>query len=211
MCTLRANIQNWAKRYRQPPEIALEAQKDLENRFNGYLQNIKKQSVALSAITGQFAKTQLAFITGNSRRAARVRAMSDEQLTEEFQMLTLIEMMQAWGHYADAVERVEANFFSAFSSFVESVLGAAAISIVFPAVHTKSLRQALVDLRRKLHPLYGTMGVFKAQLEQVRPTLSGIMVTSNERSTAALGNFSEHVRFGERLLLESEKLFNTKR
>ena len=125
--------------------------------------------------------------------------------------MLFIEMVQAWGHYEDAAESVEANFFSAFSSFVESVLGAAAISIAFPAVHTKSLRHALVNLRRKLDPLYRTMGIFIVQLAQVRPTLNVMLVTSNERSTAALANFSEHVRFGERMLLESEKLFNTKR
>jgi len=205
------HIQSWAKSYRQRPETAHAAQSDLANRFNGYIHNVKKQSAVLPAITSQFAKMHFAFITENSRRAAQVRAMSDEQLTAEFQMLSLIEMANAMGRYADAAESFEANFISAFSVFVESVLGAAAISIAFPAAQTKSLSHALVELRGRLHPVYGTMEDFIAQLAKVRPQLSGVMVTSNERSIAALGKFREHVRFGERMLLESEKLFNTKR
>jgi hypothetical protein len=208
---LTRHIQNWAKRYRQRPETAHAAQSELANRFNGYLHNVTNQSVVLPAIITQFATIHIAFITESSRRAAQVRAMSDEQLTDEFQMLTLIEMANAMGRYADAAERFEASFIAAFSVFVESVLGAAAISIAFPAAQTKSLSHVLVKLRRKLHPVYGTMGDFIAQLAKFTPQLRGVMVTSNERSIAALGKFREHVRFGERLLLESEKLFNTKR
>jgi|CXWL01.1.fsa_nt_gi hypothetical protein len=208
---LTRHIQNWAKRYCQRPEAAHTAQSDLANRYIGYLDKVKKQSAALPAIISQFAQIHLAFITENSRRAAQVRTMSDEQLTAEFQMLSLIEMANAMGRYADAAESFEASFISAFSIFVESVLGAAAISIAFPTAHTKSLSHVLVELRRKLHPVYRTMGDYIAQREKVCPQLSGVMVTSNERSIAALGKFREHVRFGERMLLESEKLFNTKR
>jgi hypothetical protein len=208
---LTRHIQNWAKRYRERPETAHAAQSDLANRFNGYLHNVKKQSVVLPTIIKQFAQTHLTFITVSNRRAAQVRAMSDEQLTTEFQMLSLIEIANGMGRYADAAESFEASFISAFSVFVESVLGAAAISIAFPAAQTKSLSHVLVELRRKLHPVYGTMGDFIAQLAKVKPQLSGVMLTSNERSIAALGKFREHVRFGERMLIESEKLFNTKR
>ncbi|WP_148304895.1 hypothetical protein [Castellaniella defragrans] len=207
---LTRHIQNWSKRYRQRPEIAPAAQSDLANRFNGYLNNSKKQSGVLSAIILQFAKIHRAFIIENSRRAAKVRAMSDEQLTAEFQMLSLIEMANAMNRYADAAERFETSFISEFSIFVEGVLGAAAISIAFPAVQTKSLSQMLVRLRRELHPVYGEMGNFIAQLAKCRPQLSGQMLTANERSIAALGRFREHVRFGERMLLESENLFNAK-
>lgn len=208
---LTRHIQNWAKRYRQRPETVHAAQSDLANRFNGYLDNTKKQSVVLPAIISEFAQIHIAFITENSRRAAKVRAMSDEQLTAEFQMLSLIEMANAMRHYADAAERFEASFFSEFSVFVEGVLGAAAISIAFPAAQTKLLSHMLVGLRGKLHPVYVTMGDFIAQLAKFRPKLSGVMLTANERSIAALERFREHVRFGERMLLESEKLFNTKR
>jgi hypothetical protein len=208
---LTRHIQNWAKRYRERPETAHAAQSDLANRFNGYLHNVKKQSVVLPTIIKQFAQTHLTFITVSNRRAAQVRAMSDEQLTTEFQMLSLIEIANGMGRYADAAESFEASFISAFSVFVESVLGAAAISIAFPAAQTKSLSHVLVELRRKLHPVYGTMGDFIAQLAKVKPQLSGVMLTSNERSIAALGKFREHVRFVERMLIESEKLFNTKR
>lgn len=63
--------------------------------------------------------------------------MSDEQLTTAFQMLTLIGMVNAMGLYADAAESFEASFISAFSVFIESVLGAAAISIAFPSNQTR--------------------------------------------------------------------------
>src|SRR5690606_4582789 len=208
---LTRHIQNWAKRYRQRPETVHAAQSDLANRFNGYLDNTKKQSVVLPAIISEFAQIHIAVSTENSRRAAKVRAMSDEQLTAEFQMLSLIEMANAMRHYADSAERFEASFFSEFSVFVEGVLGAAAISIAFPAAQTKLLSHMLVGLRGKLHPVYVTMGDFIAQLAKFRPKLSGVMLTANERSIAALERFREHVRFGERMLLESEKLFNTKR
>jgi hypothetical protein len=208
---LTRHIQNWAKHFREPPEDAHAAQGDLANRFNRYLQSVKNQSVVIPAIIGQFAQIHLAFITENSRRAAKVRAMSDEQLTVEFRMLSLIEMANAMARYADAAENFESSFIDAFSVFVESVLGAAAISIAFPAAKTKSLCRVLVELRRKLRSVYGTMGDFISQLENVTPQLRGVMVTSNERSIAALGKFREHVRFGDRLLLESETLFNTKR
>jgi len=208
---LTRHIQNWAKRYRPSPSTPPATQGELANRFNGYLHNVKKQGVVLADITSQFAKIHFEFITGNSRRSAQARAMSDEQLTAEFRMLTLIEMANAMGRYADAAERLEADFISAFSVFVESVLGAASISIAFPAAPTKSLSHALVELRRKLHPVYGSTRNFITQLATVRPQLSGVMVASNERSIAALGKFREHVRFGECMLLESEKLFNTKR
>lgn len=207
---LTRHIQNWAKRYHQRPEATHAAQSDLANRFIGYLDKVKKQSVALPAIISQFAQIGFAFINENSRRAAQVGAMSDEQITEEFKMLSLIEMANSMGRYADAAESFEARFISAFSIFVESVLGAAAISIAFPAAQTKSLSHALVKLRRKLHPVYGTTGDFIAQRAKISPQLSGVMLTANERSIAALGKFREHVKFGERLLLESEKLFRTK-
>lgn len=97
---LTRHIQNWAKRYRERPETAHATQSDLAKRFNGYLHNVKNQSVVLQAITSQFAQIQLASITEDSRRAAQVRTMSDEQLTVEFQMLTLIEMANAMGRYA---------------------------------------------------------------------------------------------------------------
>lgn len=208
---LTRHIQNWAKRHSKRPETTNAVQSDLANRFNGYLHNIKNQSVALPEIITKFAKTHLIFITENSQRAARVHKMSDEQLTTEFQMLTLIEMANAKSDYADATESFEASFMAAFSVFIENILGAAAISIAFPAAQTKSLSRVLVTLRGKLHPIYGTMGDFIAELTRARPKLSGVMATSNERSIAALGKIREHIRFGERILVESEKLFNAKR
>lgn len=207
---LTRHIQSWAKRHRQRPENAHAAQSDFANRFNGYLHNVKRQSAILQDIIAQFVQNHLAFILANNQRAAQVRAMSDEQLTEEFQMLSIIEMANAMREYAEAAESFEADFISAFSSFVESVLGAATISIAFPSVHTQSMSHVLVKLREKLPPCYKTIGDYIAQLAQSRSLLRGVMVTSNERSVAALGKFREHMRFGERMLLESEKLFNTK-
>jgi hypothetical protein len=208
---LTRHIQNWIKLYRQCPEPARGAQNDLAKQFKGHIDKVKKHGATVPAITIQFAQAHLAFLTGNSRRGAQVRAMSDEQLTEEFQMRSMLEMANAMGEYADAAEKFEASFISEFASFVESVLQAAAVSIAFPAVHTKPLSQALVRLRGKLHPVYGVMGDYLAQLALLKPRLSGVMMTFNERSIAALSRFREHVRFGEIMLVESEKLFNTKR
>lgn len=208
---LTRHIQNLAKIYRQRAKTARATEIELADRFNGYLDNIKTQSIVISTIINEFTHAHLAFITANSRRAAQVRGMSDEQLTEEFQMLSLIEMANAMRNYAEAAENLETRFVSSFSIFLENVLGAAAISIAFPTAHTKPLSHTLVNLRKKLHSVYGTLGYFIAQLTQIRPKLSGVMVTANERSVTALGKFREHVRFGERLLSESEKLFTTKR
>jgi hypothetical protein len=204
-------VQKWATHHRAQAKTAHVAQDDLAKRFNGYLHDVKNLSVTLRTIIKEFAQIHLAFICENSQRARRVRAMSDEQLTAEFQMLTLIEMANGMGRYADAAESFENSFIAAFSAFVESVLGAAAISIAFPAAQTKSLSHVLVQLRKKLHPVHGTLGDFIASLAKISPQLSGVMLTSNERSIAALGRSREHVRFGERMLLESEKLFSTKR
>lgn len=209
---LTRHIQNFAKHYhyRQRPETAHATQSDLAHRFNCHLENTKKLSASLFSTTCQFAKNHRAFITENSQRAACLRTMPDEQITVEFQKRTLIEMANAMGRFADATESFEASFISAFSVFLENVLGAAAISIVLPGARTKSLCHVLVELRGKLHPVCRTMGDFIAQLAKLRPQLSGVMLTSNERSIAALRKFSEHARFGERMLIESEKLFNTK-
>lgn len=208
---LTRHIQKLAKSYPRRAKTAHAAEIDLANRFNGYLDNIKTQSSVLPTIIKEFVHAHRAFINANSRRADQIRRMPDEQLTEEVQMLFLIEMANTMRNYAEAAENLEASFASAFSIFLENVLGAAAISIAFPATHTKSLSNTLVKLRGKLRPIDGTLGNFIAQLTQIRSQLSGIMVTANERSVTALGKFREHVRFGERLLFESEKLFTTKR
>jgi hypothetical protein len=207
---LTRHVQNWVKRYRPRPASNNAAQSDLANRYNHYLQNVKNQSVVLSTITKQFAQIHLEFVTENSRRAARVRAMSDEQLTEEFMGLTIIQIANAIERYADAAERFEYTFIAAFSVFVESVLGAAAISIAFPAAQTRSLSRILVELRKKLHPIHGTTGTYISQLAKIWPKQSGEMPPLLGRSILALGKFREHARFGERMLLESEKLFNSR-
>jgi hypothetical protein len=187
--------------------MANAAQTDFAERFKGYLHNVKNQSAVLFAITKQFAELNLAYIAEIKERVAVVvRARSDQQLTLESKMLTLIEMANSMGRYADAAENFEASFIAAFSAFIESVLGAAAISIAFPAAQTKPLSHVLVQLRGNLRPVYTSMGDFIDHLAKFRLQRSGSILTSAERSIAALGKFREHVRFGELMLLESEKL-----
>jgi hypothetical protein len=209
---LTRHVQNWVKRYRGRPESANAAQSDFENRFEGYLDKVKNQSAVLFATTKQFAEITTAYVSAISARVvAVVRAMADEQLTVGSKMLTLIEMANEMRRFADAAENFEARFNAEFSVFVENVLGAAAISIVFPATQTNPLSDVLAELRKNLPPVYSTMGDFMDHLAKFRLERSEVMRNYAERSIDALGKFREHVRFGERMLLESEKLFNTKR
>lgn len=207
---LTRHVQDWAKRHRDRSEVPQATQEDLKNRYDNYLHSIKSQSVTLTSIIHQFAKTHLAYLNENSRRVALARAMTDET-PDIVWKLSLIEMANSMVHYAGTAEKFETNFIAAFSIFIEGVLGAAAISIAFPATKTKALNDTLVTLRRKLHPVYGTTGNYVTQLAKATPQLSGVLLTANERIIAAHNKFREHVRFGERLLLESEKLFSTKR
>jgi hypothetical protein len=209
---LTRHVQNWIRRYRERPESANVTQSDFAQRFKGYLDNVKNQSAVLSAITKQFAEINLAYVTAISERVvAVVRAKSDEQLPLESKILTLVEMANEMGRYADAAEHFEASFNAEFSVFLENVLGAAAISIAFPAAQTNPLSDVIVALRGKLHPVDKAMGDFTNDLAKFKLRGSEVMRTFAERSVEAIGKFREHVRFGERMLLESEKLFNTKR
>lgn len=207
---LTRHIQGWAKRHRELVVKPQNTKDELKERYNNYLNSIKTQSIALPAIIKQFSKIHLTYITANSRRAAQARAMTNKTPDIVWQ-LSLIEMANEMVEYANAAETFEVTFISAFSIFIEGVLGAGAISIAFPHIKTKSLNQTLTDLRRKLHPVYRSTGEYIDQLAKVTPKLSGVMLTANERILAAQRKFREHVRFGERLLLESEKLFNSKR
>lgn len=207
---LTRHIQGWAKRHREIVETPKETKNELKGRYNNYLHSVKTQSIVLPDIIKRFAKIHIAYITANSRRAAQARAMTDETPDIVWQ-LSLIDMTNEMVQYADAAELFETSFIAAFSVFIEGVLGAGAISIAFPTVKTKALSQTLAELRRKLHPIYGTTGDYIDQLAQATSKLSGVMLTANERIIAAQSKFREHVRFGERLLLESEKLFNSKR
>lgn len=207
---LTRQLQRWAKHHLRHPETAHATQSELANQFKGYLDNVKELSVILRNIIAQFVQINLSYNATVSQRGAQVRAMSDDEMTEEFMMLSLIRMADEMRRYADAAESFEVSFISAFSTFVENVLGAAAISIALPGAQIKPLNQVLVKLRGRLHPVYVTMGDFIAKLAQSKPQLKGAMVVSNERSISALSKFRERVRFGERMLLESEKLFNSK-
>lgn len=207
---LTRHVQNWAKRHRDLFVTQHEAQIDWANRYATYLHTVKNQGAILSAINNKFAKTQLAHNNEISRRAAESQAMTDDT-PELVWKLTLVEIAHAMIHYADEAEKFEASFTAAFSFFLEGVLGAAAVSIAFPSVKTKTLKQALDELRRKLRGNYKTMDDYIAARAKNSSQLIGAMLTSNERSIAALSKVRDHAKFGERLLLESDKLFDTKR
>lgn len=206
---LTRHVQGWAKQHRETVAPQQEKKNDLKNRYDNYLYNVRTQSVALTRIINQFAKIHLAYITANSRRAAQARAMTDET-PDIIWKLSLIEMANEMVEYADAAEVFESSFIAAFSVFIEGVLGAAAVSIAFPTIKTKGLAQALVELRRKLQPIYDSTGNYIDQLDKATSHLSGVVLIANKRIIAAQVGFREHVRFGERLLIESEKLFNIK-
>jgi hypothetical protein len=207
---LTRHVQGWAKRHRWSVAPALEVQQDLIARYNNYSHTVKAKSAALQGIIKQFAKAYLDYVTAHKRRVVEAKAMTDDT-PDIVWKLSLIEMAKEMVQYADAAEVFEAHFMAAFSLFIEAALGAAAISIAFPATKTKALSQALEELRKKLHPVYATTGKYIEQLSKVTPNLSGVMLTANERVITAQSKFREHARFGERLLLESEKLFHTKR
>jgi len=205
---LTRHIQRWSKLHSELRDQTARA--DLATRFREYLQSVNAKSTELQHITLAFAKNHLKFNTENKQRASQVRSMANQDLTEEFRMRTLIEIADGLARYADATEIFEEKFNSAFSVFIENVLSAAVISIALPNAKTKSLIQVLVELRRKLHPISGTISEYVSQLEK-SSHLTGVMATSNQRSISALKKFREHAQFGERLLLESEKLFAARR
>lgn len=207
---LTRHVQNWAKRHRDLLVTEYEAQTDWANRYATYLYTVKNQGALLSAIIIKFAKTQLAYDNEISRRVAESQAMTDDTPDLVWKS-ALIEIAHAMIHYADEAEKFEASFTAAFSLFLEGVLGAAAVSIAFPSVKTKKLKQSLDELRRKLRVNYKTMDDYIATRAKNSSQLIGAMLTSNERSIAALSKVRDHAKFGERLLLESEKLFDTKR
>jgi hypothetical protein len=206
---LTRHVQNWAKRHRHLIQTQHATQIDWPNRYASYLHTVKNQSAILSAIIIKFAKAQLAYNNEISRRAAEAQAMTNET-PDLVWKLALIEIAHAMIHYADEAEKFEANFTAAFSVFVEGVLGAAAVSIALPSIKTKKLKQVLDELRGKLRGNYKAMGDYIAARAKNSSQLSGAMLTSNERSIAALSNVRDHAKFGERLLLESEKLFDAK-
>lgn len=206
---LTRHVQNWAKRHRHL-QTQHAVQIDWPNRYATYLHTVKNQSAILSSTIIKFAKAQLTYNNEISRRAAEARAMTGDTPDLVWQ-LALIEITHAMNHYADEAEEFEASFTAAFSLFVEGVLGAAAVSIAVPSVKTKPLKQVLEELRKKLRGTYKAMGDYIAARAKNSPQLIGANLTSNERSIAALSKVRDNAKFGERLLLESEKLFDAKR
>jgi len=181
----------------------------LKDRYQRYLEKIKTQSLALPGIINRFAQTHMAYLNQQRRRSDEAQAMTDETPDLVWKM-SLLAWANEMIHYADEAEAFEASYINAFSEFIEGVLGAAALSIAFPSADIKPLNKKLGELRRKLLPVYGTTGRYFDQLEKATPKLSGVMLTSNQRIIEAHKKFREHVKFGTRLLLEAEKLFNTK-
>lgn len=208
---LTRQMQDWVRRNYQRQDTSKAIQNELSNRFISYLDKLKMQSTVLYNVTGDFARLLFESSKQTKQRSTQVLGMSDEQLTVEFQMRLLIEIGNEMGHEADAAESFVIRFLPAFSVFVESVLGAANISIIHPAVNVKWLIRTIINVRKKLHPVSNSIGEHIATLEKLSPRLSGVMKSSNERKITALGKFREHVRFGELLLLESERLFNISR
>ena len=204
-------IQSWAKLNRFPLSLSDFARKDLESRFVNYSLNIKNQCTKILSIIMEFAQLHLQHINSQNARTMKISSMPEEEMTEVFMMLTIIEIAEEMIGYAVTVEKFAADFTVVFSSFVESVLGAAAISIAFPPARTKSFPQALVNLRVKLHPLYESTGEYIVALKKAGVQLHGAMLTANDRSIAAHETFREHLKFGELMLIESEKLFYQKR
>lgn len=207
---LTRHVQNWAKRHRQLLQTRNATQIDWPNRYATYLHTVKHQSAILSTIIMKFAKAQLEYNNEISRQAAESRAMTSET-PDLVWKLALIEIAHAMIHHADEAEKFEASFTAAFSAFVEGVLGAASVSIAFPSIKTKNLKQVLAELRGKLRGNYKATGDYIAARAKNSPQLIGAMLTANERTIAALTNVRDHTKFGERLLLESEKLFDANR
>lgn len=207
---LTRHVQNWAKRHRQLLETRNATQIDWPNRYATCLHTVKHQSAILSTIIMKFAKAQLAYNNEISRQVAESRAMTSET-PDLVWKLALIELTHAMIRHADEAEKFEASFTAAFSAFVEGVLGAAAVSIAFPSIKTKNLKQVLAELRGKLRGNYKATSDYIAARAKNSPQLIGAMLTANERTIAALINVRDHTKFGERLLLESEKLFDANR
>lgn len=207
---LTRQVQAWAKKYIDRNKPSQPPQADLKDRYQHYLEKIKTQSLVLPGIINRFAQTHMAYLNQQRRRRDEAQAMTDETPDMVWKM-SLLAWANEMIHYADEAEAFEASYIDAFSEFIEGVLGAAAVSIAFPSADIKPLNKKLGDLRRKLLPVYGTVDRYIDQLEKATPKLSGAMQTSNQRIIEAHKKFREHVKFGTRLLLEAEKLFNAKK